>query len=128
MLPFNKVSKRYEESNMGRRIHVIGDRRNGVTLKIVRGYDVVKHRSVGSRIFVVGTVDAEHLQADLAVPPVITTGRRKDEDEGAGYADNVPIDDFERLCVAIKASGPSMGKAAEAAPGKRFRSEVKDCQ
>lgn len=50
------------EPTVGRRVHVEGDKLNGFGLKIIRGYDVNKHRSIGTRRYAGGAIASRHLQ------------------------------------------------------------------
>lgn len=50
----------------GKRIHVSGDRLNGFTLETIKGYDVRKHRAVGSRQFSIGLLGTQYLQQALS--------------------------------------------------------------
>nr|POE48861.1 hypothetical protein CFP56_38958 [Quercus suber] len=135
MLPYDSNSKRCEESTMGRRIHVCGNRLTGFQLEIVRDYNVRKHLNVSNRQFPIAKVPLHVLQK---CDGISTSGFNekecyKDEDEGGGYVSNDPIDIFERICVEVHAPGPSLtqvGTGAELAsrPGKRAKIHVKDCQ
>lgn len=132
LLDYDAISRRHEESTIGRRIHVSGDRLNGFRLEIVRQYDVSKHRSVGSRRYLVALIPAKHLQASASesLPPA-ERFKQKDDDEGGGYIDNDAIDDFERICVEVEAPGPSLNRVSQTAssvPTKKAKAEVKDCQ
>jgi len=133
LLPCDAVSRRQEESERGRRIHVSGDRLNGFSLQIVRDYNVRQHRGLGSRSFPIALVHERHLRrsgAALIGEGAEDLGRHrypeKDEDEGGGFVDNEPIDAFERVCLEVEAPGPSLNSAN--IEGKRKRTEVRDCQ
>lgn len=129
---YDMINTLHEESTMGRRIHVAGDRLNGFTLEIIREYDVSQHRSIGSRMFPIGSIPATHMQEDASkaakdLPPQ----SKKDDEEGGGFIDNVPRDAFERLCVGVEAPGPSLTKVSNneiPATGKKSPGEVRDCQ
>lgn len=123
LLPFDPITKRHEEAKLGRRIHATGDRLNGFKLEIIRNYDISKHRSVGTRRFAIGLLPSKYLQS-VRIPA--SEGLRKDDDEGGGYVDNEPTDDFEKLCVEVETPGPSLNSAQS--NGRRVKSEVKDCQ
>lgn len=119
------------ESDMGRRMHVSGDRLNGFKLEIIRGYNIRQHRSVGSRRFAIGRVSTLHSsQPDASDARASTTefSETKDEDEGGGTVDNVPRDAFEEVCVSVEAPGPSLNSAGSLPPGRVKKAEVKDCQ
>lgn len=130
-------SKRHEVPRSGRRIHVTGDRLNGFTLEIIRGYNVSKHKSVSAeRQYLVGALSFPEAQtsvsSDLKSAQVPDGAIYKDEDDGGGYVDNSPRDELERVCVEIEAPGPSLNKVGVAGGGlpggKRVKMEVKDCQ
>jgi hypothetical protein len=125
-LGYDPVTKRYEESKQGRRIHATGDRLNGFKLEIVRDYDVAKHRSVGTRRFAVGLIPHKHLHPLRTRASEHAKASRKDEDEGGGYVDNEPLDAFEKTCTEAEMPGPSLTSAQS--NGRRLKTEVKDCQ
>jgi hypothetical protein len=130
------------ESRVGRRVHVTGDRLNGFELEIIRSYDVGKHRSVGAdrQIRIGRLVLPNALNEDADSAPVgsessrDTSKQRKDDEDGGGFVDNTPRDDFERLCLEIDAPGPSLNKVGASSSdatgpgGKRKKPEVRDCQ
>jgi hypothetical protein len=140
--PSENAHVRMRESRVGRRIHVTGDRLNGFELEIIRSYDVSKHRSVGAdRQICIGRLvlpGAPNKHADRATvdskPSSAATKKHKDEEDGGGFLDNTPQDDFERLCLEIDAPGPSLNRVGASAseistqPGKRKKPEVRDCQ
>jgi len=133
LLEYDPISERYEESNIGRRIHVSGDRLNGFSLEIVRGYDIRKHRSVGTRRLPIALMPDSYLPERDESPNGPSHRRMKDEDEGGGYVDNDPLDDFERVCVEVDAPGPSLksvqtGSQVGENKGRKKKAEVKDCQ
>lgn len=132
LLDYDLISRRHEESNIGRRIHVSGDRLNGFRLEVVRNYDVSKHRSVGSRRYLVASIPAKHLQSSSSGDPTTNEKpKQKDEEEGGGYIDNNPSDDFEQVCVEVEAPGPSLNRVSQTAssvPTKKTKAEVRDCQ
>ncbi|KAF2723915.1 hypothetical protein K431DRAFT_292211 [Polychaeton citri CBS 116435] len=112
-------SEQYKESNLGRRIHVTGDRLNGFTLEIVRDYDISKHRS-----YLLNTIENRETRR---------SDHCKDEDEGGGYVDNQPVDEFELICTKLEAPGPSLnqvtlGPSTNGSRGRTKRTEIKDCQ
>lgn len=117
-----------DSSSHGRRIHVSGDRLNGFKLEIIRAYDVSLHRSVTSgRRFRIGVVPS----SSCSVEPVAGTEYvQKDEDEGGGYVDNQAVDELERVCLEVEAPGPSLNRVETGGvlPGRRVKTEVKDCQ
>lgn len=138
-LPFNPKTQRHEESEMGTRIHVSGDRLNGFELEIIRKYDFRMHRGVTfSRRFPVGLVSAEHLRPSDSVKNYHDAAEQrmkiKDEDEGGGFIDNSSTNAFEQACIAVEVPGPSLKSVSESSddlsitPGRGVRSEVKDCQ
>ncbi|SMY24221.1 unnamed protein product [Zymoseptoria tritici ST99CH_1A5] len=112
-----------QELSIGRRIHVSGDRLNGFGLEIIRNYDFSKHRSAHGRKYAIGLME----------PAVIHTGsflsklREKDDEDGGGYVDNTPVDDFERVCLEVHAPGPSL-RTVSGNGARRPKMEVKDCQ
>lgn len=127
------ISKRHEESTVGRRVHVSGDRLNGFALELIREYDVSKHRSVGSRMFPIGSIPATHIQPDVSQVEEETIRRDscKDDEDGGGLVDNEPRDVFERACVQVEVPGPSLNHVSnnqKPATGKRSQVEVRDCQ
>lgn len=125
---FDAASKRYQEPKTGRRIHVSGDRLNGFTLEIIRDYDVKMHK--GARQYPLATVSSAGLESSGSPSQDSAPHFQKDEDEGGGYVDNRPIDEFERICVEVEAPGPSLNRVSGsvAGNGKRARVEVEDCQ
>lgn len=129
---YDMISKRQEESPVGRRVHVSGDRLNGFTLEIIREYDVSRHRSVGSRMFPIGSIPATHVQEDASrASKDVSQQTRKDDEDGGGFVDNHPRDAFERTCVEVEAPGPSLNKVLDGikpAVGRTTRTEVRDCQ
>ncbi|KAF2210191.1 hypothetical protein CERZMDRAFT_91194 [Cercospora zeae-maydis SCOH1-5] len=127
---YDSISKRHEESPLGRRIHVAGDRLHGFKLEMIREYDVSKHRGVASRKFPIGIVPGRYLQSSERINGV-HSGVAKDEDEGGGFVDNQPRDEFERLCTKVEAPGPSLNPVSQGASGVRGQKgkvEVRDCQ
>ncbi|KAI9665382.1 MAG: hypothetical protein M1831_001820 [Alyxoria varia] len=133
----NKKQRRREESNIGRRIHVVGDRRNGFKLEIVRGFDLKKDRTNSDgRRFAIGVVAAANASDSPQRSESSGTAEKgveeKDEDEGGGTIDKQAEDEFERVCVEIDAPGPSLRKISTAGStqdeGTQARLEVKDCQ
>ncbi|KAK5135639.1 hypothetical protein LTR08_004940 [Meristemomyces frigidus] len=133
-LPYDPVSRRHEEPKIGRRIHVSGDRLNGFQFKIIRHYDVSKHRSVGARRFAIGCIPVQNLQhATVDDGDRVGLARKKDDDEGGGFIDNEPVDEFEKICTEVKAPGPSLnrvvnGDVGTATKGRRKQAEAQDCQ
>ena len=123
-------SAQQAETTNGRRIHVSGDRLNGFTLEIVRGYDVNKHQAVSSRQYSIGSIGEQHLRTQDSMQGENANRVWKDEDEGGGYIDNQPLDDFEQVCVGVKAPGPSLNRVSECCvKGKpTYKTETKDCQ
>ena len=139
ILPYDPRTRRHEESNLGTRIHVTGDRLKGFQLEIVRQYNFRKDRGVAfNRRFSVGIVPREYLhrvdslEEDDAAKQ--QTCKKKDEDEGGGFVDNTPMNAFEQVCVDIEAPGPSLksvsasGGTLSVGTGKRVKSEIRDCQ
>ncbi|KAM3421448.1 hypothetical protein BST61_g1841 [Cercospora zeina] len=127
---YDNLSKRHEESTLGRRIHVAGDRLNGFQLEMIHGYDVSKHRGVASRKFPIGVVPARYLPPSARVSAV-HSGVEKDEEEGAGFVDNQPRDEFEQVCTQVEAPGPSLNPVSRGGSGVRGQKEkfeVRDCQ
>lgn len=125
--PLNRATN--QENNVGRRIHVAGDRLHGFQLEIVRGYDVRKHRGVNSRRFAIGFVPEQFLSGiQSALKPA--AAESKDEDEGGGYVDNSPIDQLERTCILVAPPGPSLVHVQAGGKGAATpkQTEVKDCQ
>ncbi|KAK3671862.1 hypothetical protein LTR78_008228 [Recurvomyces mirabilis] len=118
-----------QENNVGRRIHVAGDRLHGFQLEIVRGYDVRKHRGVNSRRFALGLVP-EHFLSGIQSTLKPAAAKSKDEDEGGGYVDNSPIDQLERTCILVAPPGPSLVHVQAGGKGaaRPKQTEVKDCQ
>ena len=138
-LPFNPMTQRHEESDVGTRVHVSGDRLKGFKLEIIRKYDFRKDHGVTySRRFPVGLVAFKHLrQIDFLEDDKDAAEQRiktKDENEGGGFVDNRPSNAFEQVCIGVEAPGPSLkpisanGDDLYFKPGKRVRSEVRDCQ
>lgn len=122
---YDASSKRFEEPKTGRRIHVSGDRLNGFSLEFIRDYDISKHRSV--RKYAIAIVSSAGLyHSNSYNNEDHGTFMQKDEDEGGGYVDNRPLDDFEKVCVEVEAPGPSLNRVSDG--GKRVKMEVKDCQ
>lgn len=117
------------ENHRGRRIHVSGDRLNGFDLEIIREYDASKHRSAAGRKYLIGVVTALHSEKDHeGENRTDTSYDRKDEDEGGGYIDNRPQDQFEAACFSVEAPGPSLRKVKETQGCTRSRlAEQKDC-
>lgn len=130
LLPYDNITKRHEESNIGRRIHVSGDRLNGFHLEIIRNYNIGKHRTLGNRRYLAALIPAERLVTSTSTPQAGPADVLKDEDEGGGFVDNVPIDAVENICVEVEAPGPSLNSSQTAVlpGGKRIKTEVKDCQ
>ena len=137
LLPRDPITARHEESDIGRRVHVSGDRLNGFRLEIIREYNVRKHRTVGTRRYPIGKLAKPNdpLLPMEAHDADCLENARKDEDEGGGFIDNEPRDDFERVCVGVEAPGPSLNRVSTDASkheieemGRRKRAEVKDCQ
>lgn len=118
------------ENHRGRRIHVSGDRLSGFELEIIREYDVSKHRSGAGRKYLIGTFTSVYSETSQEVENATLTGfDRKDEDEGGGYINNRPQDQFEAACVLVKAPGPSLRSVKETQDGMRTRLvEQKNCQ
>lgn len=121
-----------EDSNLGRRIHVAGDRLNGFKLEIIRGYDVSLHRNVTpNRRFLIG-ITLSMLETETRnVPRPASKHKQKDEDEGGGYVHNFTFDGFEETCMEVQAPGPSLNHVSSESgnpTGKRQKTEVKDCQ
>ena len=133
----NKRQCRLEESTIGRRIHVVGDRLNGFKMEIVRGYDLKKDRSNSSgRKFAIGVVEAASISGSFlpsgGFNAIEDTAQQKDEDEGGGIVDTQARDKFERICVGAEAPGPSLRKistnGSKQNEGIQSRLEVRDCQ
>nr|POE92401.1 hypothetical protein CFP56_69648 [Quercus suber] len=133
---YDPVSKRYEEPNTGRRIHVTGDRLNGFRLEIIRNYDIRKHRSAKDRRLPIARVPLHILQKRDGVLTSIddTDVCFKDDEEGGGYVSNEPIDAFEKVCVEVPAPGLSLNQVSTGMRvatnewEKRVKPEVRDCQ
>lgn len=119
------------EPMTGRRVHVAGDRLNGFGLEIIRGYDASKHRSVGSRRYPIGAIATSVLKDQLTNGTAAMDADSKDDDEGGGYIDNKPQDDFEMVCVEVEAPGPSLNNVSKAGAGnvsRGGRQQPRDCQ
>lgn len=115
-----------QESDVGDRIHVTGDRLNGFQYECVRNYNV-REDSRKSIAFPIGLVPTTYL--------IKETGQGNDVSNDAleNCADTGVLTAFERACQEVPAPGPSLNKvstgdvngAAGAVPRKP---EVKDCQ
>ena len=147
------TGSRHEESNIGTRIHVAGDRLHGFGLEIVRQYNINHDSSLArsssgssSRRFPIGVVREEYLRQDSSSLEYTKNGADtsaaataeivKDDEEGGGYVDNEPTSLFEQVCVNVEAPGPSLNSVLDDSGqgckglgvGRRLRREVKDCQ
>ena len=136
---FNTKTQRYEESDMGTRVHVAGDRLKGFKLEIIRRYDFREDHGVTfSRRFPVGLMS--HISLCQSNPSEHNNEaeeqkmKMKDENEGGGFVDNSPANAFEQVCINVEAPGPSLNPITAnsddlaVTSGKRVRSRVKDCQ
>lgn len=128
--PVDAGAKIQSHPTKGRRVHVSGDRLYGFALEIVRGYDLSKHRSVSSRQYAIGLIQSRYLQQRTHSKDLLTDPESKDNEEGGGYIDNTPIDEFEQTCVEVEAPGRSLRNAASgvSVAGRVQKTEVRDCQ
>lgn len=122
-----------QESSIGTRIHVVGDRLGGFRLEIVRGYDSQKDRSLQGRIFALARVPQQYLQPCQASLESLQDCQSKDDDEGGGFISEEFRSPFEIACSLVEAPGPSLNRVsqqqtADERVGRRPKSEVKDCQ
>lgn len=100
-----------QESNVGDRIHVTGDRLHGFEYEYVQNYNV-REDDRNPKTFAIGVLSAESLGRN-------TEGRA--------------VNAFDRVCQEVPAPGPSLNKVNSAdhrqEPGNPpKRAETKDCQ
>ena len=132
ILPHDSISRRHEESPVGRRIHVSGDRLNGFNLEVIRDYDIRKHRSLGIRRFPIAIISPKYLETSRSDDQGNGKTQRilKDKKEGGGHVDNRLVDSFEEVCLRVEAPGPSLNHVGKtnSARGRRVKAVVMDCQ
>ncbi|KAI1662424.1 hypothetical protein F4813DRAFT_107929 [Daldinia decipiens] len=114
-----------QQSNIGDRIHVTGDRLNGFQYEYIRNYNVCEDDR-NPNAFPIGLVSETHM--DLANKDGTVTSSEEDPRE----AENAVFNAFDAACREVPAPGPSLNKVnrdtdrAAEVPPKRMR--VKDCQ
>lgn len=112
-----------QESIIGDRIHITGDRFNGFEYEYVRDYNV-REDSKKPTAHPVGSILASHLSG---------TGVDRNSTSGGipkTYSENNYLNLFDETCREVPPPGPSLNKITDisktAAPPRR--TEVKDCQ
>ncbi|KAI2781305.1 hypothetical protein F4815DRAFT_444482 [Daldinia loculata] len=115
-----------QQSNIGDRIHVTGDRLNGFKYEYIRNYNVCEDDR-NPNAFPLGLVSETHLS--LANKDGTVTSS---EEEDQRDAENIGFNAFDAACREVPAPGPSLNKvnrdASRTAGTPLKRTEVKDCQ
>ncbi|KAI0853604.1 hypothetical protein F5Y00DRAFT_105111 [Daldinia vernicosa] len=114
-----------QQSNIGDRIHVTGDRLNGFQYEYIRNYNVCEDDR-NPNAFPIGLVSETHLSLPNK-DGTVTLSEEKDQRD----VENV-VNAFDAACREVPAPGPSLNKVnrdADNATGVLpKRTEVKDCQ
>ncbi|TPX12400.1 uncharacterized protein E0L32_006812 [Thyridium curvatum] len=111
-----------QESVVGDRIHVTGDRLNGFQYEYIQNYNVDKDER-NPKAFPIGRIKTSHLEH----------GEQSTASSDGETHELKAINAFDRACQEVEAPGPSLNKVsigdnAEIPGPPRRRSEVKDCQ
>ncbi|KAI1377586.1 hypothetical protein F4677DRAFT_41337 [Hypoxylon crocopeplum] len=121
-LPY--IDANNQQSNIGDRIHVTGDRLNGFQYEYIRNYDVCEDDRHPTA-FPIGLVSETYLSK--------ASKGGNSTSSGEGDTKDIALNAFDEACREVPAPGPSLNKVnrtevdkATGAPHKKV--EVKDCQ